>query len=77
MPMKAFVLKSIKLYQKTRVWRPRSFRFYPSCSDYAAIAVERFGLVKGLRLTTIRLCKCHPLHPGGIDDVPSKESISG
>ncbi|AAR36857.1 membrane protein insertion efficiency factor YidD [Geobacter sulfurreducens] len=44
-------------------------RFYPSCSRYAHESLTRYGLVKGLWLTTIRILKCHPFHPGGVDPV--------
>lgn len=42
-------------------------RFYPSCSNYALEAVEKFGVFKGSWLALKRLLKCHPLHPGGYD----------
>jgi len=45
-------------------------RFTPSCSNYAWLSVERFGTVKGVRLTLKRLLRCHPFHPGGDDPVP-------
>lgn len=47
-------------------------RFHPSCSDYAKQALERRGLIAGLGLSALRLLKCHPLHPGGVDFVPSR-----
>ena len=47
-------------------------RFYPSCSSYAMGSFERFGIFRGAYLTTRRLLKCHPLHPGGLDPVPDK-----
>lgn len=45
-------------------------RFYPSCSEYAATAIDTHGALKGSWLAGRRLCKCHPWHPGGIDLVP-------
>lgn len=47
-----------------------SCRFTPTCSQYAIIALNRFGLVKGSWLTLKRILKCHPLHDGGDDPVP-------
>jgi uncharacterized protein len=45
-------------------------RFYPSCSNYALQAIQRFGVLHGLWLTVKRLGRCHPWHPGGFDPVP-------
>jgi putative membrane protein insertion efficiency factor len=47
-----------------------SCRFLPSCSDYAAEAVTRFGVVRGSLLAARRLARCHPLGPHGLDPVP-------
>ncbi len=45
-------------------------RFYPSCSQYAREAVERYGAWRGGGLAIRRLLRCHPWHEGGIDPVP-------
>jgi len=44
-------------------------RYYPSCSEYAIIAVGRYGPFKGSFLALMRLLRCHPFHPGGYDPV--------
>lgn len=44
-------------------------RFYPSCSDYASEAFRQKGFLRGLFLTFKRLGKCHPWHPGGVDEL--------
>ena len=44
-------------------------RFYPSCSHYAEQAIERYGYRHGALLTLRRLGRCHPQHPGGIDEL--------
>ena len=46
---------------------PASCRFYPSCSEYAFQSLLKYGPLKGSWRSLVRLCKCHPLHPGGID----------
>ncbi|MDP6375730.1 MAG: membrane protein insertion efficiency factor YidD [Pseudomonadales bacterium] len=45
-------------------------RFHPTCSHYALDALDRHGGVRGGWLICKRLGKCHPFHPGGIDEVP-------
>jgi uncharacterized protein len=47
-----------------------SCRFLPSCADYAAIAIERHGVVRGGWLAARRLARCHPLCTAGHDPVP-------
>ncbi len=64
------LLLLLKTYQKTRFLRQPSCRFYPSCSQYMVEAIECHGVFMGLKLGTIRLCKCHPFNDGGVDEVP-------
>ena len=45
-------------------------RFYPSCSLYSQFVFEHYSIMKALRLTLIRLLKCHPWHDGGFDYPP-------
>jgi hypothetical protein len=65
---KNLILKSIKLYQK---FISPNFgevcRFYPSCSKFSSLAIEKYGLSRGLWRGIKRILKCHPWHRGGID----------
>lgn len=45
-------------------------RFSPSCSAYALAALQKYGIFKGVRLIMLRVAKCHPWHPGGVDLLP-------
>ena len=42
-------------------------RFYPSCSVYALEAMQSYPVHKAVGKIVIRLLKCHPFHPGGVD----------
>lgn len=65
------LLIGIKAYQwLVSPWLGQNCRFYPSCSTYAHGAIEKHGVLQGLWLTIKRLLKCHPWHPGGVDELP-------
>ncbi len=67
---KKFITFLITIYQKISNLTPPVCRFYPTCSEYMKQAIQKYGVVKGGWLGIKRICRCHPLTPGGYDPVP-------
>jgi uncharacterized protein len=49
---------------------PPSCRHYPTCSQYAAEALEKHGFFKGTYYSVMRILRCNPFFKGGYDPVP-------
>ncbi len=58
----------IKAYQAFSSTREPRCKYYPSCSNYAATAIRRYGL-KGVAMAGWRLLRCNPWSQGGLDYV--------
>ncbi|WP_210418638.1 membrane protein insertion efficiency factor YidD [Aliikangiella coralliicola] len=69
--MQTILIGFIKIYQKTlSLFIGGECRFYPTCSNYSIEAIRKHGSFKGSWLTIKRISRCHPLNPGGVDEVP-------
>jgi putative membrane protein insertion efficiency factor len=58
----------VRLYQ--RLLSPligRHCRFQPTCSEYFIGSVRKYGAIRGAWRGILRICRCHPWHPGGYD----------
>lgn len=70
--MKRALLWMIRFYRSQispRKGKP-CCRYIPTCSEYALIAVERFGAFRGGRMAIWRILRCNPFSKGGYDPVP-------
>jgi putative membrane protein insertion efficiency factor len=68
--LKKLAICVIVFYQRyLSPFKVTSCRFYPSCSHYSLLSLEKYGFVKGLWYALLRILKCHPFHAGGYDPV--------
>jgi len=67
------MLRAVRWYRELAPGRPSPCRFFPSCSEYAEIAIEIHGPWRGGWLTARRLSRCRPFGPSGFDPVPSRD----
>jgi len=66
---RAFILP-IRLYQRLiSPMLPSSCRYTPSCSEYTAQAIERYGIVRGVIKGAWRIMRCNPFGGSGHDPV--------
>lgn len=72
------IIKIIKIYQKTLSFDHGFFkylypygycRFYPTCSEYAIQALEKYGAFRGGFLSLYRIIRCNPFNKGGHDPI--------
>jgi putative membrane protein insertion efficiency factor len=69
---------AIRFYQKTisfdhgflKIFYPHGFcKFTPSCSEYGAQAITKYGIIKGGLMASWRVLRCNPWSKGGYDPV--------
>ena len=68
------MLRAVRGYQRhlSPLKSVPTCRFTPTCSQYAAEAIEKHGAVRGGWLALWRIARCQPLSPGGVDPVPEQ-----
>ena len=69
--MKKILIFLINFYQKyISNWLAQKnirCKYYPTCSEYAKQAIEKYGTIKGGFLSVKRIIKCNPFSKGGYD----------
>lgn len=66
--MRKILIKIIDLYQKTPYHKSHNAcRFYPTCSEYGRISIQKHGSIKGSYFTLKRILRCHPWNTPKID----------
>lgn len=66
--MKGLFISFIKFYRKyISPMKKPCCRFYPTCSEYAVLAIEKYGALRGTAKSAGRILRCNPLFKGGID----------
>lgn len=74
---RAICILPIRAYQRfISPLLPPACRYYPTCSEYAAEAILRHGIIKGTCLAIKRLSRCHPWGGSGYDPVPPVQKDS-
>lgn len=68
--MKKIFINIIKFYRRSlSPLKPPCCRFYPTCSQYAIEAIEKYGAIKGGIMAVWRILRCNPFSSGGYDPV--------
>jgi putative membrane protein insertion efficiency factor len=66
--MKWLALAALKVYQKLlSPLSPPRCRYYPSCSQYAVEAFQKYRFFKALGKSLWRVLRCNPWSDGGVD----------
>ena len=71
--MKKILIAFINLYKKyISPFKGTKCPYYPSCSDYAVEAVNRYGSFKESFIAFWRIIRCNPFSKGGVDPVSDR-----
>ena len=72
--VRSAVTVPIRLYQRfLSPGLPRRCKYHPTCSEYAAGAIRRYGVLRGVVLAGWRLLRCNPWSHGGVDFVEDQK----
>ncbi|MEO6816150.1 MAG: membrane protein insertion efficiency factor YidD [Edaphobacter sp.] len=66
----AFGIYKIVVSPILHAFSPSQCLYLPTCSEYAYVALVRFGVLRGSWMALRRFARCHPFAKGGLDPVP-------
>ncbi|HXK15976.1 MAG TPA: membrane protein insertion efficiency factor YidD [Gaiellaceae bacterium] len=68
-PLRMLAIAPIRIYQRlvSPFLPANTCKYHPSCSEYAALAIRKHGILRGLRMAGWRLLRCNPWSHGGVD----------
>lgn len=69
--IKKLMLSAIRFYRRylSQLKGRPTCKYYPTCSEYALTAIEKYGAIKGGLMAVWRLLRCNPFSKGGVDYV--------
>lgn len=70
--MKRMLISLIRFYRRymSGMKGHPTCKYFPTCSQYAIEALEKYGVIKGGLLAVWRILRCNPFSKGGYDPVP-------
>lgn len=71
--MKKLLIGMINIYQSIPFSSHNYCRYTPTCSEYTKIAIEKYGVLKGLKMGIKRIRRCNPKGGFGYDPVKKED----
>lgn len=74
--MRKILIAGIRIYRYLGTWLRAvqlpgvvytTCKFHPTCSEYAELAIKKYGPVQGIRKAFARVMRCNPRAVGGVD----------
>jgi len=66
---KRFISPPLHALTNTLFGPRQGCRFSPTCSEYSRESFHKYGIIQGVKLSLLRILRCHPLSDGGYDPV--------
>ena len=67
--MRQALVLLVRGYQRVSKYKPATCRYWPTCSEYAAQAIQKHGPIRGIGMAAWRILRCNWWSPGGFDPI--------